>query len=578
MRVCTLCGARWRGAPDTCPLDGAELAELPDELVGRTIAGRYRIVERVGEGGMGIVYRARHEVLDRDVAVKFLAPELASDTTNRQRFLREARVANRIDHEHIVDLIDFGETGDGLVFLVMEYLEGQNLGEVIAGSALEPERAVKIARQLAGALARAHELDVVHRDIKPQNVVLVSSGRGDFAKLLDFGLARMQGELRLTASGAVFGTPEYMAPEQARGDKLSGQADLYALGCVLFEMLTGSPPFTGVAPDVIMKHLREPPPALSEVRPGLPEGLEVLVARLLAKEPGARHRDGYHLVEDLDAVLDELPSAEQIPTLLDDRLAVAFQAALRRQEANADPGAPPDPPGERWRRRVERLRGLLSEVHPDGPPETLQEVLARLTATVEDLARKTDEKGARASAATRQQEDMRQTRLRLGRAIDVLGQDESRVERELDALARRLSAAWNRVRSVEATLREGWAVAPSAPDADLPIDEGEVEALVRLGQRAEAWSEAKAALVTVTVEARDQEQAREDLRFQIAQLKGRLGSLNEEGELERSRLSRETREIDQVVQDLMDRAADLAGQITDHLSGFESVRPALESA
>ena len=269
---CTICGAKWRGEPRVCPLDGGELEQLPDALLGRTIGGRYVITEKVGAGGMGTVYRARHDVVGRDVAIKFLSPDLAGDPTNRRRFLREAKAANKIDHEHIIDITDYGETPDGLVYLVMEFLEGESLADTIGRGPLPVPRAVDIARQMASALSRAHELDVIHRDIKPENVHLLrrAHGGGDFVKILDFGLAKMKGEIRLTATGAVFGTPEYMAPEQARGTPLTGKADLYALGCVLYEMLTGEPPFDGPTPDLILKHMRETAPPPSERAPSAP--------------------------------------------------------------------------------------------------------------------------------------------------------------------------------------------------------------------------------------------------------------------------------------------------------------------
>src|SRR5690606_5533071 len=170
-----------------------------DPLLGRTIGGRYVITETIGRGGMGQVYRARHEIVGRDVAIKFLSPDLAVEATNRRRFLREAKAANRIDHGHIIDITDYGETEGGLVYLVMEYLDGESLAEVIDRGPLGTPRAVTIAMQMASALARAHELDVIHRDIKPDNVFLLrKAGGGDFVKLLDFGLAKMKGEIRLT--------------------------------------------------------------------------------------------------------------------------------------------------------------------------------------------------------------------------------------------------------------------------------------------------------------------------------------------------------------------------------------------
>ena len=157
-----------------CPLDGGPLEDLPDPLLARTIGGRYVIIERIGAGGMGTVYRARHDVVGRDVAIKFLAPDLCADPTNRTRFLREARAANRIDHEHIIDITDFGETDDGLVYLVMEFLVGVPLSDPIQDGPLPVPRAVDIAMQIASALSRAHELDVIHRDIKPDNVYLLA--------------------------------------------------------------------------------------------------------------------------------------------------------------------------------------------------------------------------------------------------------------------------------------------------------------------------------------------------------------------------------------------------------------------
>src|SRR5690606_4042220 len=169
----------------------------------------------------------------------------------------------------------FGETSDNLVFLVMEYLDGEPLGKPLESGPLEPRRALNIAWQLATALARAHELDVIHRDIKPDNIFLLQRRGGDFVKLLDFGLAKVVGEHRLTATGKVFGTPEYLAPEQARGEPLTGAADQYSLGCVLYEMLTGRLPFEGPSPEVVLAHLQALPRPPSEINPRLPMAAEL---------------------------------------------------------------------------------------------------------------------------------------------------------------------------------------------------------------------------------------------------------------------------------------------------------------
>ena len=269
MKVCTICRARYEGSPARCPLDGGALKDLPDPLIGRTIAGRYLIEALIGRGGMGRVYRARHELVGRDVAIKFLSPSYAHDPAHKTRFLREARAANRINHEHIIDITDFGETEDGLVFLAMEYLDGVPLNAEIGKGPLSPERALGITLQIARALGRAHELGVVHRDIKPDNIYLLRGYPGDFVKILDFGLAQVKGELRVTSTGAVFGTPTYIAPEQARGAPVGPASDLYSLGCVLFEMLVGEPPFSGRTPDLILGHMRKTPRTPSAIREGI---------------------------------------------------------------------------------------------------------------------------------------------------------------------------------------------------------------------------------------------------------------------------------------------------------------------
>ncbi|MET0390403.1 MAG: serine/threonine-protein kinase, partial [Polyangiales bacterium] len=228
---CPRCQTRFRGEITVCPVDGEALQRLHDPLLGRTIAGRYLIEDKIGDGGMGVVYRATHQVIARDVAIKFLHPRYAHDVTSRRRFLGEARAANQINHENIIDITDFGETDDGLVYLVMEYLQGRGLDREIAGRPMSPPRALRIAIQIAQGLGRAHELDVIHRDVKPGNVFLVRRrADSDVVKLLDFGIARFEREMRITDRGTLLGTPEYIAPEQVRSGEVSPHTDLYALG------------------------------------------------------------------------------------------------------------------------------------------------------------------------------------------------------------------------------------------------------------------------------------------------------------------------------------------------------------
>jgi len=195
---------------------------------------------------MGIIYRARHVLIDRVVALKVIRPDLRGETHLRQWMLREARAANRVDHAHIVQIHDVGETENNELYLVMEYLVGVSLATICAKGPLPISRAVDILEQMCAALTRAHDLGVIHRDLKSDNVMLtVQGGRKDFVKILDFGLAALARDPRLAPKGAVFGTPEYMSPEQARGEDVDGRSDLYALGIVFYEMVTGAVPFAG---------------------------------------------------------------------------------------------------------------------------------------------------------------------------------------------------------------------------------------------------------------------------------------------------------------------------------------------
>ena len=560
-----------------CPLDGGALRALPDPLLGRTIGGRYVITESIGKGGMGQVYRARHEIVGRDVAIKFLSPDLAVDATNRRRFLREAKAANRIDHEHIIDITDYGETDDGLVYLVMEFLDGEPLSALIDRGPLPPWRATAIGTQIAGALARAHELDVVHRDIKPDNVYLLRrTDGGDFVKLLDFGLAKMKGEMRLTASGAVFGTPEYMAPEQARGAPLTGKADLYALGCMLFEMTAGQPPFTGTVPELVLKHIREPAPSLLSLAPSAPPELDALVARLLEKDPARRHRDAYHVFEELSAIGERI-RRPSVPTTtvrdLDLTSTLRMDRGAELLVAEALSSAP-----SAWRERASRFWQLAARAHPDGPPPWLTDTLRALDGTVDTLGAKRQELDELSSTARQKEGEARNLRLRLGGAIDALGGDESRALRELEELATRLEAARDRAGAREAALREAWRSLPPPPGGQDVLEEQAVEALSQAGRLATQWGEALRALESLAEEETRRARERDDLRFQIGQMKGRLGTLGAEAEYELTALRERTAVLDQELQTLLDRLTSQAGEIVAHLLSFEALAEDVRAA
>jgi len=263
-----------------------------DPSLGRVIAGRYRLESRIGEGGMGIVYRARHVLIDRVVAVKLIRPDLRGETHLRAWMLREARAANRVDHAHIIDIHDIGETDDGELYLVMEYLVGTPLSNELARGPLQLARAVDVIEQMGAALSRAHDLGVVHRDLKSDNILLTArGGRKDFVKILDFGLAALAHDPRLAPKGAVFGTPEYMSPEQARGDEdLDQRVDVYALGVIMYEAACGRVPFAGNNYlSVISQVLNESPKSPRTIRPDLSEEFDAIVMRAMAKDRKERY-------------------------------------------------------------------------------------------------------------------------------------------------------------------------------------------------------------------------------------------------------------------------------------------------
>jgi serine/threonine protein kinase len=268
-----------------------------DPFVGRCLAGRYRIEGRIGQGGMGTVYRARHETLDKPIAVKVIRGDLAKSSLNVARFEREAKAAASLDHEHVVDVIDYGHTEDGVAYMVMELLEGRTLDQVLATEGpLAPGRAVAIAWQIAKGLREAHGGGVIHRDLKAPNVFLVERDGHDHVKLLDFGISKMrestEDDVKLTSTGVVMGTPNYLSPEQAKGEKdLDHRVDIYALGVIFFEMLTGKLPFDGTnVLELAYKHISSEPPVPSQVRQNIPKKLDEVVLRCLAKEPTDRYQ------------------------------------------------------------------------------------------------------------------------------------------------------------------------------------------------------------------------------------------------------------------------------------------------
>ena len=285
-------------------------------LVGSVVGGRYTIERLLGEGAMGAVFLAEHRLMRKKVALKVLHPQWSSVPDIVARFEREAMAASRIEHPNVAAATDFGQLEDGSFFLVLEFVEGRTLREELQAGAFHVPRALQVVRQMVSALVKAHGLGIVHRDLKPENVMLIErGGHADFVKVLDFGIAKItEGELDRksgpkTEVGMVYGTPEYMAPEQAMGQSVDGRADLYAIGVIAYELLTGTRPFHAENKLALLgMHVHADVPAMSDKNPvaGVPPMVERLVLRLLAKKPTDRVADARALINDLDDLAHEL--------------------------------------------------------------------------------------------------------------------------------------------------------------------------------------------------------------------------------------------------------------------------------
>jgi len=359
MRVCSVCGEPLADDARFCPNDGTMVLNTGDPYIGQVFSGQFEIREICGRGSMGTVYRAWQTTMEREVAVKVLRPDLLQDSKVIKRFHREAKALARLSHPNIVVVHMVGNTGDGAPFLVMEYIKGEDLNAVCeAEGALPMVRGIHIARQIVSALSEAHGQNVVHRDLKPENIILChKSQTPDYAKVLDFGIAKIlhgNNESHLTQTGAIFGTPHYLSPEQAAGSDLDHRCDLYALGVILFRMLAGRLPFVGESGmGVLVQHIREQPPHPRELNPALPKSMDDLILKALQKDPADRFQSAEEMTGALEAVVKRLQTGSisllPLPEA-DDTPAAVEEASAGRPGTAETVAAPPtdgvDAPGE----------------------------------------------------------------------------------------------------------------------------------------------------------------------------------------------------------------------------------------
>ena len=362
---------------------------------------------------MATVYKARHKLVDKPCAVKVLHGDVVRDPTAQERFRREARHAQRLAHPNIIDVFDQGETDDGTAFLVMELLEGSSLASVMGHGKVGIPRTLKLASQMARALARAHDFEVVHRDLKPENIFVLKEDR---IKLLDFGIARSMHDSRLTSVGEIFGTPEYMAPEQGSSTEAGPSADIYSLGVILFEMLTGTLPFEAPnAPTMLVKHMSEPVPHIRDRLKEMPESLDRLICDMMAKVVHDRPVDAQSVLARIKRVAEELKV--ELP---------------REIESEAAPASRHIKAGEAmlWDKRSKLFDEMLKRGFPNARPPDSSKILSEIQAKVAEVS----ELRTRAYEEQRTleiiEQEGRDAYARFGQAMDTLTLDASRMREE----------------------------------------------------------------------------------------------------------------------------------------------------
>ena len=479
-----------------------------DHLIDRVLDGRYVVMERIGRGGMATVYRGQHVLIERQVAIKVLSPKTSGVSNIKKRFYREARVVNRIQHPNVLDVIDLGETDEHLLYLVMDFLSGGSVFDLLERRNMTPLETVEILEQVCRGLGRAHDLGIIHRDLSPSNIfVCDEGGESKSIKILDFGIAFIKDETRLSMPGTVLGTPHYMAPEYAMGKEVVPASDLYSLGAVAYEMLCGDPPFDeDDYSTVIVKHVKEQPPPLHQRDPSVPDGLHDVVMKCLSKKPEDRYKSAYELLEVLESIGRELA------------------AGARRSQApgSVPPGAsgkeavpstpPPTPVGyDMLRSYVEKARaGHDLDTSPYRATQVKQmiEEIEGYDAAIAEAEGKLRDLDARVQA----------TRERFGRARATLEDERSRIGNDLATLEGELAVVQAKLTKKGERIRE-LRRRVVGTEKVLGLEEGDETEMT------DVLAEAYLKTAELLVDWREAESSRKELQERIEERQGELGDI-----------------------------------------------------
>ncbi|MEZ4337283.1 MAG: protein kinase [Sandaracinaceae bacterium] len=550
MKVCPKCDLRhFDTSYSRCLMCHTELVEAPDPRIGSVLGGRYRLEEVIGEGGMAIVYLARHTLMERPYAVKVLHGHFSGDDDLVERMRREARMTAALTHPNIIEIYDFGLTDDGCPYIVMELLKGKSLRDVLRQGRIGIPRLIDLATQMAQGLARAHDFGVVHRDLKPENVFVMTDSQGrDLVKIVDFGIARQPQDTHLTHRGEIIGTPQYMAPDRALSRDVTPSSDLYSLGVVLYEMATGALPFQASSPTgYVLKHMHEMPRPASERASDVPPELDRLIADLMEKDPSGRPVDAHKVVDRLHALDTGALRFEPKTTLRTEQSPLEHTSTLNG-----------------WVMRTTLFERMVGRAYGENAPAEVLSTLAAIRDGVGRL-RALREKGVRAQRALDELEvEMKKKAERLGHAVHVLAIDLSRAREEEREARTESEARIAATEQAKVTFHDQLGALEQL-DADRPEHPGdEVVTTARaLAEAAEQWQRADQAAERSRSRAARSAAEVADLGFQIDALRGQLEKLEQgqtdDGANDRALLETNEAERHQVEEQLV--------KLTDRLVG-----------